>query len=162
MILCTKCGAVLAPETGICPACGAASPKRDFRREVKGFRKKLFRTRENNRTVDPREVESGKYWAAAAYLPLFAPVAWLWKKNNGFVRFHAGEGLRLLAAELATALAGTAFGVIFSLVWKAAELWSDLIFALFGAALLLLAALGIRHALMGRQKELPFFHPPRT
>ncbi len=162
MVFCTKCGADLAPGTKRCPACGAASPRRELGQEAKRLRKRLFRTRENNRAVDPKEAAEGKYWAAASYLPLFAPVAWFWKKKNGFVRFHAREGLRLLSAEAAVFLAAILLGTLFSLTWKAAVFWSDLFFGLVGLAFLFLIALGVRHALMGRQKELPFFHPPRT
>ena len=162
MVFCTKCGAEIAPGIKLCPVCGAAPRGREIGQEVKRLRKRIFRTRENNRTVDPEEAESGKYWAAASYLPLFAPVAWLWKKKNSFVRFHAHEGLRLLAAEAAVLGAAILFGILFSLTWKAAVFWSDLFFGLIGVGFLFLIALGVRHALMGRQKELPFFHPPRT
>ena len=162
MIFCTKCGTDLEPGTRICPVCGAASPGREFGQEMRRLRKRIFRTRENNRTVDAKEAADGKYWAAASYLPLFAPVIWFWKKKNSFVRFHAREGLRLLAAEAAAFLAFILFRTLFSLTWKAAVFWSDLFFGLIGIVFLLLIALGVRHALMERKKELPFFHPPRT
>ena len=162
MVFCTKCGTDLAPGTKLCPVCGAASSRREFRQKVKRLRKRLFRTRENNRSVDPKEAAEGKYWAAASYLPLVAPIAWFWKKKNGFIRFHAGEGMRLLAAEAVTLVAAVLFGILFSFTWKAAVFWSDLLFGMIGIIFLLLIALGLRHALMGRQKELPLFHPPRT
>ncbi|MBR5742874.1 MAG: zinc ribbon domain-containing protein, partial [Clostridia bacterium] len=156
MVLCTRCGATLAPDTKACPVCGAASPGKELRFAAKSLRKKLFRTRENNRAVDPAEVKTGKYWAAAAYIPLGAPVAYFAKRKNSFVRFHVREGLRLLLAEGIAAAAGLVVGVLLSLVWSRAVFWTELFFLLAGIVFLLFGLLGVRHALMGRQKELPF------
>jgi uncharacterized membrane protein len=70
-------------------------------RAIRGFVSSVPR----NDSVSEREITTGRVLAAVAYLPGLCFIGLLEAPRNRFVRFHARQGLVLLAAEIVGAVA---------------------------------------------------------
>jgi len=88
--------------------------------------------------------QEDKIWAALSYIWILALVALLFKRQSGYVQFHAKQGIVLLIAEVILWI----IGMVPVLGW--------LVSFLGHIVILVLAVLGIVAALVGRYWEMPF------
>jgi len=93
--------------------------------------------------LEEKNIREGKLLAALSYLSILCIVSLAFKKNNGFVLFHAKQGLALFVLEVACFL----LSIIPVLSWLI-RTFGLLIFAL-------LSMWGIFEALRGKTSRIP-------
>ena len=99
------------------------------------------------KTIEGNETKisvTSKVWAAASYLWFFCFISLILKKNNPFVLFHARQGLILFVVWL------------FLLVISAVPVLGHIVGFLGNVVVLVLAIMGIIHALGGEYWTMPW------
>ncbi|MBQ6878354.1 MAG: hypothetical protein IJO22_08170 [Oscillospiraceae bacterium] len=94
-------------------------------------------------------MENGnKLLAAISYIWILCIVTILCAKDDAFARYHANQGLVLLLANIAAAVAGFILGFI--------PVIGGILAWVISIALFVLMILGIVNAVTGKMKPLPF------
>lgn len=140
MGICKKCGSVVRSGVVSCPSCGSVIEK-------------LRKTDGSGGRFDSADIAQNKVTAALSYIGILVifPLA---TKESKFARWHAGQGLVLLALSfLYSAAYSVLAGLMLSVSWEFYSIFR--IVRMTGLVIPVLAAIGISNALNGRAKELP-------
>lgn len=153
MGVCKKCGADIWPGVQICPSCGAAVGNENsagWGRTVSIGKWGADRTAQ----FDSADIAENKAAAAFSYFGILVIVPLFMAKGSKYARWHAGQGLALLAASV---LYSTAYSVLAGLLLSVSwEFYYVLrIVRLAWLAFPLLSVLGAVNAVNGKAAELP-------
>jgi len=97
-----------------------------------------------------------KVYNVLSYIgPLFI-VGLLAKPGNSSVRFHANQGLVLFLAEIVCSIVLSLLGLVLGLIPILGVILTSLLSLAVGLVTLLFMIYGIRNALVGADKELPY------
>ena len=97
-----------------------------------------------------------KVFNAISYVgPLFI-IGLLAKPHNGSVRFHSNQGLVLFLAEIICSVVLYLLSLVLGLIPVLGAIIISLLSLCVGLITLLLMIYGIRNALSGKEKELPY------
>lgn len=153
MGICKKCGAKILPGIHTCPSCGSAVPD-----ENSAWRGKTVPIgkwgADRTPQFDSADIEENKAAAAFSYFGVLVIVPLFMAKRSKYARWHAGQGLALLAASTVYSIAYSVLaGLLLSVSW---EFYYILRIArLVGLAFPLLSVLGAANAINGKAAELP-------
>lgn len=153
MGVCKKCGAKILPGIHTCPSCGSAVPD-----ENSAWRGKTVPIgkwgADRTAQFDSADIEENKMAAAFSYFGVLVIVPLFMAKGSKYARWHAGQGLALLAASIAYSIAYSVLaGLLLSVAW---EFYYVLRIArLAWPAFPLLSVLGAANAINGKAAELP-------
>ncbi len=118
----------------------------DFEEKVKG----LNNTADYTEEMDPQDIEKNKVMAVLAYLGILVLIPLFAAKDSKFARFHCGQGLVLLIAEVIVSVVASILGLI-----PVVRVIFGIISGLLGLCFLVLLIIGIVNAVNGKAKELP-------
>lgn len=146
---CGRCGSELKEGAEACPACGTVLGKEGLnKRRMKGYGKKV------SIKFEKEDIQENKAVAVLAYLGILAAVPLFLAKDSKFARFHAGQGLAVLAASVGyNIMAGIIGNILTMFSWRFYYLIGPMRMA--GAVFLVLSAMGIANAVNGEARELP-------
>lgn len=146
MGFCWKCGARLQEGAGVCPSCGRAQMDAGQGTGRHGMDAGL--------QFDSADIRENKAAAAFSYLGILVLVPLLGAKESKFARFHANQGLALLAASVAyTVVMGIVNAALLSVSWRFYPAFGAM--RLAGLVFPALSLMGIMNAVGGQAKELP-------
>ena len=153
MGVCKKCGAVIQPGVQMCPSCGSAMNGGNSAARGKTVSAGRWGA---DRTVqfDSADIAENKASAAFSYFGILVIVPLFMARGSKYARWHAGQGLALLAASAAYSIAYSVLaGLLLSVSW---EFYYVLrIVRLAWLAFPLLSVLGAANAINGKAAELP-------
>lgn len=113
-----------------------------------------WKTEDMTEKFDGADIAGNKAAAAFSYLGVLVLVPLLAAKGSKFARFHANQGLALLAAGVAYNIAAGIFTVaILSVSWRLYPVLRAV--RILGLLFPVLAVMGICNAVGGKAKELP-------
>lgn len=103
---------------------------------------------------DSADIRENKAAAAFSYLGILVLVPLLGAKESKFARFHANQGLALLAVSVAyTVVMGIVNAALLSVSWRVYPAFGAM--RLAGLVFPALSLMGIMNAVGGQAKELP-------
>lgn len=153
MGVCKKCGSKTGPGVLACPSCGAAV---DNEKSTGRGRTVPIGKWGTDRTAqfDSGDIAENKAAAAFSYFGILVIVPLFMAKGSKYARWHAGQGLALLAASV---IYSTAYSVLAGLLLPVSwEFYYALrIIRLAWLAFPLLSVLGAANAVSGKAAELP-------
>jgi uncharacterized membrane protein len=130
------------------------------------FKKNLLSQKElNNDSFSPSDIEENKFIAALSYLGIPALITWFAAPKSKYARFHARQGLNLLAVMVIYTIA--CFFLRFIKVTKITHIMGQtyhykdtpeiltIILLLVCIPIAVLSIIGFVNAIMGRAKKLP-------
>lgn len=133
MAFCVKCGNKMDDDARVCPACGANAG--------------------GNQGAND-DVQKNKVMAVFAYLGILVLVPIFAAKDSEFAKYHANQGLVLLALEFAYGIVNSILSTIILMIsWRLHFIVS--LMSLLGFVFLALAIIGIINVVNGQMKELP-------
>ncbi|MCI8603967.1 MAG: zinc-ribbon domain-containing protein [Ruminiclostridium sp.] len=137
MAVCSKCGAQIPDNTGVCPSCGAP--------QENGANQQAYVNGGNY--MDPNDVQQNKVMAVLAYIGILFLVPLLAAPNSQYARFHTNQGLVLFLFDIVVGIltAVLAFIPFIGLI----------VSSLLGLGVFVLMILGIVNAATGKANELP-------
>ncbi len=137
MAVCSKCGAQIPDNTGVCPSCGAP--------QENGANQQAYVNGGNY--MDPNDVQQNKVMAVLAYIGILFLVPLLAAPNSQYARFHTNQGLVLFLFDIVVGIltAVLAFIPFIGLI----------VSSLLGLGIFVLMILGIVNAATGKANELP-------
>ena len=137
MAVCSKCGAQIPDNTGVCPSCGAP--------QENGANQQAYVNGGNY--MDPNDVQQNKVMAGFAYIGILFLVSLLAAPNSQYARFHTNQGLVLFLFDIVVGIltAVLAFIPFIGLI----------VSSLLGLGVFVLMILGIVNAATGKANELP-------
>lgn len=137
MAVCSKCGAQIPDNTGVCPTCGAP--------QENGANQQAYVNGGNY--MDPNDVQQNKVMAVLAYIGILFLVPLLAAPNSQYARFHTNQGLVLFLFDIVVGIltAVLAFIPFIGLI----------VSSLLGLGVFVLMILGIVNAATGKANELP-------
>lgn len=153
MEVCKKCGSNIWPGVRICPSCGVVVA--DENGTVRGKTVPIGKwNAERTAQFDSADIADNKVVAALSYFGILVIVPLFMAKGSKYARWHAGQGLALLAVSVTYSIAYSVLaGLLLSVAW---EIYPVLrIVRLAGLAFPLLAVLGATNAINGKAVELP-------
>jgi uncharacterized membrane protein len=160
MQYCSRCGKAVEDGATVCPACnkslvtGYGSRTDRERRDLAEALRQLGNPADLSSRYASDDAEHNRVAAVLSYFGLLVLVPLLASPDSRFARFHAGQGLTLLAAEICSGMIGTVLhAVLGGISWRLlplAALWN-----LTGILFLGLTVFGIVSALQGKARELP-------
>lgn len=146
---CGKCGSELKEDAEACPFCGAVQRKEGMnKRKMKGYGEKV------SIQFEKEDIRENKAVAVLAYLGILVVVPLFFAKDSKFARFHAGQGLAVLAASVG-------YNIIVGITGKILTMFSWWFYYLVGpmrmagSVFLVLSVMGIVNAANGEARELP-------
>lgn len=146
MGFCWKCGARLQEGAGVCPSCGRAQMNIGQGSGRRGM--------DAGSQFDCADIRENKAAAAFSYLGILVLVPLLGAKGSKFARFHANQGLALLAASVAYSVTmGIVNAALLAVSWRFYAAFSFM--RLVGLVFPALSIMGIVNAVGGQAKELP-------
>ncbi len=153
MGVCKKCGTNIWPGVQICPSCGAAV---DNEKSAGRGRTVPIGKWGADRTAqfDSGDIAENKAAATLSYFGLLVAVPLFMAKGSKYARWHAGQGLALLAASVIYSIAYSVLaGLLLSVSWE--FYYALRIIRLAWLAFPLLSVLGAANAINGKAAELP-------
>lgn len=137
MAVCSKCGAQIPDNTGVCPSCGTP--------QENGANQQAYVNGGNY--MDPNDVQQNKVMAVLAYIGILFLVPLLAAPNSQYARFHTNQGLVLFLFDIVVGIltAVLAFIPFIGLI----------VSSLLGLGVFVLMILGIVNAATGKANELP-------
>ncbi len=167
MAFCGKCGTKVDEGVKFCPGCGnameapspeqQAAPAQEPAANQNNFSAKvsaLNNTADTTADYDANDIAQNKvmgvlaYFGPLCFIPMFAT------KDSKFARFHANQGLVLLIACVAWAIASSILNaIILAISWRLYFITS--IISFLSIVFAILAIIGIINAANGKAKELP-------
>ena len=137
MAVCSKCGAQIPDNTGVCPSCGAP--------QENGANQQAYVNGGNY--MDPNDVQQNKVMAVLAYIGILFLVPLLAAPNSQYARFHTNQGLVRFLFDIVVGIltAVLAFIPFIGLI----------VSSLLGLGVFVLMILGIVNAATGKANELP-------
>ncbi len=137
MAVCSKCGAQIPDNTGVCPSCGAP--------QENGANQQAYVNGGNY--MDPNDVQQNKVMAVLAYIGILFLVPLLAAPNSQYARFHTNQGLVLFLFDIVVGIltAVLAFIPFIGLI----------VSSVLGLGVFVLMILGIVNAATGKANELP-------
>jgi len=158
MAICKKCGLNIEDDIKICPHCGETT---DFAEEPKAqqnsFSEKvanLNNTADTTSEYDANDIAQNKVLAVIAYFGILCLIPAFAAKDSKFARFHANQGIVLMIACIAWAIASSIINaIILAISWKLYFITS--IISFLSIIFAILAIIGIINAANGKAKELP-------
>ena len=160
MAFCGKCGMKVEDGVKFCPACGEAmgavqeTPPAENKNDFSEKMSAINNTADTTAEFDANDINNNKgmgilaYFGPLCFIPIFA------SKDSKFARFHANQGLVLLIACVAWAIAsGIINAILLAISWRLYFLTS--IISLLSVVFAVLAIIGIVNAANGKAKELP-------
>ena len=143
MAVCSKCGAQIPDNTGVCPSCGAP--------QENGANQQAYVNGGNY--MDPNDVQQNKVMAVLAYIGILFLVPLLAAPNSQYARFHTNQGLVLFLFDIVVGIltAVLAFIPFIGLI----------VSSLLGLGIFVLMILGIVNAATGKANELPLIGKSR-
>lgn len=137
MAVCSKCGAQIPDNTGVCPSCGAP--------QENGANQQAYVNGGNY--MDPNDVQQNKVMAVLAYIDILFLVPLLAAPNSQYARFHTNQGLVLFLFDIVVGIltAVLAFIPFIGLI----------VSSVLGLGVFVLMILGIVNAATGKANELP-------
>lgn len=135
---CAKCGAELAEDVKVCPACGA---------DVEADNDDAVA----DESYDEQDVEANKIYSILAYMGFLTLVPLFAAKDSKYAKFHTNQGLILLICELIAAIISTVLWFI-PVVGMVLGLVIGLPLYL---VTVILMVVGILNAYKGEAKQLP-------
>ena len=97
-----------------------------------------------------------KIYKVLCYFGLLFIVGLIAKPRSRSVRFHANQGLALFLTEIVSSIVLTLLDLVLGLIPVVGGLISALLSLAVGVVILLFTIYGIRNALTGQEKELPY------
>ena len=151
MGICKKCGAKIWPGIHTCPSCGSAVPDENKNSAGRGKTVPIGKwSADRTAQFDSADIAENKAAAAFSYFGVLVIVPLFMAKGSKYARWHAGQGLGLLAASIAYSVLA---GLLLSVSW---EFYYVLRIArLAWLAFPLLSVLGAVNAINGKAAELP-------
>ena len=137
MAVCSKCGAQIPDNTGVCPSCGAP--------QENGANQQAYVNGGNY--MDPNDVQQNKVMAVLAYIGILFLVPLLAAPNSQYARFHTNQGLVLFLFDIVVGIL-TAFLAFIPFIGL-------IVSSLLGLGVFVLMILGIVNAATGKANELP-------
>lgn len=138
MAVCSKCGAQIPDNTGVCPTCGA--PQGNGANQQQAYVN-------GGNYMDPNDVQQNKVMAVLAYIGILFLVPLLAAPNSQYARFHANQGLVLFLVDIVV-------GIV-SVILAFVPFVGAILGSLLGLAVFVLMILGIVNAATGKANELP-------
>ncbi len=137
MAVCSKCGAQIPDNTGVCPSCGAP--------QENGANQQAYVNGGNY--MDPNDVQQNKVMAVLAYIGILFLVPLLAAPNSQYARFHTNQGLVLFLFDIVVGIltAVLAFIPFIGLI----------VSSVLGLGVFVLIILGIVNAATGKANQLP-------
>ncbi len=153
MRVCKKCGVKIWPGVQFCPSCGAAVPDKSGAGRGKTVPIGRWGTGQTAQ-FDSADIAENKAAAAFSYFGVLVAVPLFMAKGSKYARWHAGQGLALLAASAAYSISYSVLaGLLLSVSWEFYYVLS--IARLAWLAFPLLSVLGAANAISGKAAELP-------
>lgn len=155
MGICKKCGAKIWPGIHTCPSCGSAVPDENKNSVGRGKTVPIGKWgADRTAQFDSADIAENKAAAVFSYFGVLVIVPLFMAKGSKYARWHAGQGLALLAASIVYSIAYSVLaGLLLSVAW---EFYYVLRIArLAWLAFPLLAVLGAANAINGKAAELP-------
>ena len=153
MGLCKKCGTNIWPGVQKCPSCGAAVNNENSTGRGKAVPIGKW-SADRTAQFDSADIAENKAVAALSYFGILAAVPLFMAKGSKYARWHAGQGLALLAASVIYSIAYSVLaGLLLSFSWKFYYVLR--IARLCWLAFPLLSVLGVANAISGKAVELP-------
>lgn len=149
MSYCGRCGSELKEGAEACQVCGAVQGKEGLnKRKMKGYGEKV------SIQFEKEDIQENKAVAVLAYLGILVAIPLFFAKESKFARFHAGQGLAVLAASVGyNIMVGIAGKILTMFSWWFYYLIGPMRMA--GAVFLVLSVMGIVNAANGEARELP-------
>ena len=153
MEVCKKCGAKIWPGIHTCPSCGFAVSDENSKERGKTVPIGKWGA-DRTAQFDSADIAENKAAAAFSYFGVLVIVPLFMAKGSKYARWHAGQGLALLAASIVYSIAYSVLaGLLLSVSW---EFYYVLrIVRLAWLAFPLLSVLGAVNAINGKAAELP-------
>lgn len=135
--------------------------------------KSFMDVKDETSSFDKKDIEAGKAMSVISYLGVLSLIPYLTEKKNGYVRFHAIQGLNLFIIEL---IYSVVYGILTSIIkvdgscgagyygslasafgvtCKVTPWWVTVPLGLIGLCFTVLAIIGIINACQNKAKELP-------
>lgn len=138
--------------------------EKDFKDKAKEI---LNDVKDESKSFDKKEVESGKGMAILSYI--IPPIPYFVEKNNKYVRYHAVQGMNLLVVAIAYGIinailtsvirvngsCGTWLGYDLGNYCKVTPWWVTWPLTILGLGITILCVIGIINVCNGKAKELP-------
>ena len=151
MAFCAKCGNQLGDEVQFCPVCGqkVGEPVQTEAPKENAFAKAMD-TEDWTAEFDPADIRKNKAMAILAYISALILIPVYFARDSKFARYHVGQSLNLVTAEVLLALTVKILGwiPIFGLIVR-------ILCGLAGVGLTVLMVFGIINAARGKAKALP-------
>lgn len=153
MGVCKKCGAIIRPGVQVCPSCGSAVNGGNSAGRGKTVSAGRWGA-DQTAQFDSADIAENKAAAACSYFGVLVIVPLFMARGSKYARWHAGQGLALLAASAAYSIAYSVLaGLLLSVSW---EFYYVLrIIRLAWLAFPLLSVLGAANAINGKAAGLP-------
>ena len=137
MAVCSKCGAQIPDNTGVCPTCGAP--------QENGANQQAY---VNGGTyMDPNDVQQNNVMAVLAYIGILFLVPLLAAPNSQYARFHTNQGLVLFLFDIVVGILSAVLAFI--------PFVGLIVSSLLSLGAFVLMILGIVNAATGKANELP-------
>ncbi len=137
MAVCSKCGAQIPDNTGVCPTCGAP--------QENGANQQAYVNGGNY--MDPNDVQQNKVMAVLAYIGILFLVPLLAAPNSQYARFHTNQGLVLFLFDIVVGILSAVLAFI--------PFVGLIVSSLLSLGAFVLMILGIVNAATGKANELP-------
>lgn len=137
MAVCSKCGAQIPDNTGVCPSCGAP--------QENGANQQAYVNGGNY--MDPNDVQQNKVMAVLAYIGILFLVPLLAAPNSQYARFHTNQGLVLFLFDIVVGILSAVLAFI--------PFVGLIVSSLLSLGAFVLMILGIVNAATGKANELP-------
>ena len=132
------------------------SENKNLKDKAKGL---LNDVKDESKSFDKKEIESGKGMAILSYILPFIP--YFAEKDNKYVRYHAVQGMNLLIIAILTSIikvngsCGSWYGYDLGNYCRITPWWITLPLSLIGLCITILCIIGIINVCNGKAKELP-------
>jgi uncharacterized Tic20 family protein len=160
--LCIRCYNEFSDKNEFCPRCGAAVKGNTKTENLKGISQQKPLKDEGFSIVD---IEQNRFMAAISYLGIPVLITWFAASKSKYARFHAKQGLNLLAMMIVYFIASHLLRLIkvtkITHIMGQAYQYKDtpeilsIMLLLICIPIAALSIIGFVNAVMGRAKELP-------
>jgi uncharacterized membrane protein len=164
MPFCPKCGAKTEEGAKFCPGCGAQLGNQQNQKKNEDFSaafNKATETQDRTSQFDQADIANNKGISVLSYIGILALIPYFAKKESPYAQFHAKQGMNLFVVEVAFSIVSWLLNLI--KVTKYTEYFSyrvtpwpiSLVLGIAGAAITVIAIIGIINACSGKAKTLP-------
>ncbi len=155
MFFCTNCGQQFGDDMRFCPNCGAPAPKVSSASADTASSQSIFYMEDITDQFEQADIDVNNRLSILAYLSYLVLVPIFLVKNSRFARFHASQGLNIIIAQVAWAIATAITTFIFGLISPMLGVAINILLSLVHIAFTGLMVIGIINAIKGKAKKLP-------